>query len=87
MSLFVRTDVVKSRVCRVGGETDIVRSIVLEYDVEVREFGRLVLEKLQRIPIGREPNNVDILKQYIIPQQQWIEYAQYLEFVIVNVGD
>ena len=60
---------------------------MLEYDVEVREFGRLVLEKLQRIPIGREPNNVDILKQYIIPQQQWIEYAQYLEFVIVNVGD
>jgi len=56
---------------------------VLEYYIKVRKFGRFILEKFQRISVGSEPNNVDVLKQNIIPQQQRIEHTQDLKFIIV----
>lgn len=51
---------------------------MLKYNIEVGKFGRLILEETQRISVGCEPDNVDVLKQYIVPEQKWIEYAQDL---------
>ena len=56
---------------------------MLKYNIEAGKFGRLVLKKLQRISVGCKPNYVDVLKQYIVPKQQWIEYTQYLRFVVI----